>query len=90
MPEPIALSIGLQPKASEELDISVEVRPLGRQTELPVDLQISILDEEGSSVMQALAKRTEHIQLDFSGEPGERFSVKVALGNVSFTEDFLI
>lgn len=90
MPEPIALLISLQPKASEEMDISVEVRPLGRQTELPVDLQISILDEHGSSVMQALAKSTEHIQLDFSGEPGERFSVKVALGNISFTEDFLI
>ncbi len=88
--EPIALLIGLDPKASEEMDISVEVRAIGQHAELPGNLQISILDEMGNSVMQAIAKSTKHIQLDFSGEPNERFSVKVALGSSSFIENFLI
>ncbi|MGH7998649.1 MAG: hypothetical protein ACREPR_04260 [Brasilonema sp.] len=39
--------------------------------------------------MQATARNTKSIQLNFSSEIGERFSVKVALGDVSFTELFL-
>ena len=49
-----------------------------------------VLDENGDVVLQAIAKSTETIQLKFKGELGERFSVKVALGEVSVTEAFLV
>ena len=89
--EPVALVLGLFPVvASPELDISVEVYPTGTQTHLPQDLQLMILDREGTAVMQAQARSTKNIQLEFSGEPGECFSVKVALGEVSKTETFII
>lgn len=90
MSEAIILLISLESELAEETDIAVEVQSLDRQTELPLNLEISILDDEGHSVMQAVAKSSEHIKLRFSGEPDERFGVKVALGSVSFIEQFVI
>ncbi|MGC1246709.1 MAG: DUF1822 family protein, partial [Spirulinaceae cyanobacterium] len=88
--EEVALIIGLTPTQESEMDVSVQVYPAGKQTYLPKDLQLMVLDERGEAVMQAQARSTKNIQLEFSGEPGEKFSVKVALGNVSVTEAFLI
>lgn len=88
--EQVALFVGLQPGETPEMDIRVEVHPAGGQTYLPQDLHLMVLDETGEVVMQAQAKSTKNIQLEFSGEPGERFSVKVALGDVSITEAFVI
>ncbi|MBE9128034.1 MULTISPECIES: DUF1822 family protein [unclassified Coleofasciculus] len=86
----VALCVGLKPTDSSELDISVEVYPTDAQAYLPRALQLIVLDEQGAAVMQAEARSTKHIQLEFSGEPGERFGVRVALGDVSITEAFLI
>ncbi len=88
--EEVALIMGLTPTENLEIDVSVQVYPAGKQTYLPRDLQLMVLDEGGDAVMQAQARSTKNIQLEFSGEPGEKFSVKVALGNVSVTEPFLI
>jgi hypothetical protein len=88
--EQVALSIGLQPTEFPEINISVEVYPIGGQTYLPQDLKLIVLDEAGEAVMQAQAKSTKKIQLEFSGEPEESFSIKVALGDVSITEAFVI
>jgi hypothetical protein len=41
--------------------------------------------------MEAQARSADnYIQLQFSGMPGEHFSVKVALGDASIIEDFVI
>ncbi len=89
--EQVALFVGLKPTTQSEMKISVEVYPIGGQTYLPEDLQLMVLDEKGETVMQAQARSTnKNIQLVFSGESGERFGVKVALGDVSITEPFLI
>jgi hypothetical protein len=88
--EQVALLVGLQPTEFPEINISVEVYPIGGQTYLPQDLKLIVLDEAGEAVMQAQAKSTKKIQLEFSGEPEESFSIKVALGDVSITEAFVI
>lgn len=88
--EQVALFVGLRPTTQSEIKISVDVYPIGGQTYLPEDLQLMVLDEKGETVMQAQARSTKNIQLKFSGESGERFGVKVALGDVSITEPFLI
>jgi hypothetical protein len=89
--EQVALFVGLTPTTSLELDILVEVYPTGNQIYLPPELQLMVLSAEGEAVMQAQARNSnKHIQIEFSGEPGEQFSVKVALGNASFTQAFLI
>lgn len=88
--EQVSLVVGLQRAKDPEMDISVQVYPAGGQTYLPQNLQLIVLDEDGQAVMQAYARSTENIQFEFSGEFGERFSVKLALGDFSITEPFLI
>lgn len=85
----IALVVGLISASTEEINIGVKVYPTGSQIYLPEELELLVLDEAGRSVMQATARNTKSIQLKFSSEIGERFSVKIALGDVSFTEVFL-
>lgn len=87
--QPIALVVGLIPASREEINIGVKVYPTGSQNYLPEELELLLLDEAGIAVMQATARNTKSIQLNFSSEIGERFSVKIALGDVSFTEVFL-
>ncbi|MEC4812040.1 MAG: DUF1822 family protein [Scytonema sp. PMC 1069.18] len=87
--QPIALLVGLLPVSKEEVNIGVKVYPTGGQNYLPEELELFILDEAGVAVMQATARSTKSIQLNFSSEVGENFSVKIALGDVSFTELFL-
>lgn len=91
---PVALVVTLtQVEASEEIDIRLRVYPTGLQNYLPPGLQLIVLDESGDSVpaLKAEARSADDwIQNKFSGKPGERFSVKVALGDVSITENFVI
>ncbi|MCL1474990.1 DUF1822 family protein [Argonema antarcticum] len=86
----VALCVGLKPVDESEVNIVVEVYPTGNQNYLPPDLQVMVLDDEGIAVMEAQARTTKNIQFEFSGELGERFSVKVGLGDVSITEGFVI
>ena len=84
----IALVVGLLPVSREEINIGVKVYPTGGQIYLPEELELIVLDSAGIPVMQAIARSTKSIQLNFSSEIGERFSVKVALGDVRLTELF--
>lgn len=87
----VFLVVALTPENDQEMDIIVEVHPTSGQTYLPPNLQLMVLDFEGAAVMEAQARSVnKNIQLQFSGEPGERFSVKVVLGDVSVVEDFVI
>jgi hypothetical protein len=88
--EQVAVFVGLTPTLSAQSDISVEVCPIGGQPYLPSDLQLMVLDEQGKSVLQAEAGNSESIEFQFSCEAGESFAVKVALGDFSITEKFLI
>ena len=87
---PIALVVGLLPTSEQEINIYVKVFPIGSEKYLPEELELIVLDDSGTAVMQATARSTKSIQLNFSSELGERFSIKVALCDVSFTEVFLV
>jgi len=88
---PVALIVRIAPSSDEEVDIRLRVYPVGGQIYLPLGLQLIVLDESGATCLEAQARSDDNwIQLKFSGEPEEQFSVKVALGNVSITEDFVI
>lgn len=86
----VALLVEVTPTASSAMKIAVAVYPAGERTHLPQDLQLAILDEEGDAVMQAQARSTDSMELDFRGEPGEQFTVKVTLGDRSLTEAFVV
>lgn len=89
--EQLALLIGVKLIDSTEVDITIEVHPTNEQVHLPVGLQLMVLDETGGVVMQATTTRgTESMELKFNAESGEKFGVKLSLGDVSITEEFLI
>ncbi|MEQ9670403.1 DUF1822 family protein [Coleofasciculus sp. G2-EDA-02] len=88
--EQVILVMNLIPTRSSELDISVEIYPTNGQSYLPKNLRLMILDDTGETVMQAEARSTKQIQLQFSGEAGECFKVRVALADISITETFII
>jgi hypothetical protein len=88
--EQIGLLVNLQTRTELERGIEVELYPTNHQVYLPQNLQLMLLDEYGKTVMQAEARSTKNIQLKFSGESGEVFSVKVALGETNIVETFVI
>lgn len=88
---PVTLIVTIAPAANSEVDIRLRVNPAGSQIYLPANLQLIVLDESGETILSAQARNADNwMQLEFSGEPGERFSVRLALGDVSITEDFVI
>jgi hypothetical protein len=91
---PVVLIVTLSSaEPEEEMDIRLRVYPTGSQTYLPAELKLLVLDDSGVPVpdLEATARSADNwIQLEFSGRSQERFSVKVALGDVSITEDFAI
>jgi len=84
------LFVGLEPVDAITMSILVEVRACGEQPELPHGLQIQVMDEAGEAVMQALARSTRRISLEFLGQQGDRFSIGLLLGDVSLTEAFSV
>ncbi|MEA5504773.1 DUF1822 family protein [Halotia wernerae UHCC 0503] len=87
----VVLVVTLPPDKEQEMDIIVEVYPTNGQHYLPPNLHLMVLDFEGKSVMEAQTRSSnKNIQLEFSCELGERFSVKLALGDISITENFAI
>jgi len=70
--------------------IAVSLGPLPPAQYLPPDLTLSVLDPDGVAVMQAQSRATEQLTLEFTGEPGDRFSVQITLGATTLTEAFEI
>ncbi len=92
--EPVALTVALIVALIEKagkIYILLRVYPTGDKAYLPPQLQLILLDESGKSVLEVTARRADAcIQLILSGNPSERFAVRVALGDAGVTEDFLI
>jgi hypothetical protein len=87
----VALVMELRPASAQKTDLIVQVHSTGGEIFLPPSLQLVVLDESGAVFLEARARRADnYIQLQFSGTTGERFSVKVALGDVGMTENFTI
>jgi hypothetical protein len=88
---PVVLVVELIPETDRRRNILLQVHPTGDRTYLPPHLQLTVLDEAGLIFLEAEARSADnYIQLQFSGLPGEQFSVRVALGDTSVVEDFVI
>jgi len=87
----VALMVAILPKAEGKVAILLRVYPMGSQTYLPSGLQLAVLDEDGDTFLETEARDSDnYIQLKFGGDRGERFSVRVALGDNRITEGFAI
>lgn len=87
----VVLIVTLQPENREELSIHLHVCPVNPQTVLPPQLKLIVLTASGEVFREITARETDiFLQYEFSGQRGEQFSIKVALGDVCFTEVFAI
>ncbi len=89
--ELVALIVTITPESDVNINILIELKPALSQIYLPANLQLILLDEYSEAIIDTkTTESNQHIQLDLSGEPGERFSIKVILGEVSFREYFIV
>lgn len=88
----VALIVALMPgDLPQEIDVLVEVRPTQGQTVLPPDLQLMVIDYNGTTVLSAQAvKGDPRITFALTGNIGEPFSVKLALNDFSYMQEFPI
>ncbi|NER51547.1 MAG: DUF1822 family protein [Symploca sp. SIO1A3] len=87
----IALSVALIQKVNGQVGILLRIYPTGDAAYLPPELKLLLLDESGQILREVTARQADiYIQLKLNGQPGEQFSVSVALGEGSITEDFVI
>ncbi len=87
----VVLVITLTPKPSKEIHIKMQVHPADEQAYLPENLIVKVLDQERTIIMSAHAKTANtHITLELSAQVGERFSVRLELGDTDITEAFIV
>lgn len=85
----VTLAVMLAPEPDSEVDIQVQVYPMGNQTCLPEGLKLIVMDESEEVVLEATSRDDDNfIQLKFSSELRELFGVTVALGEASVTKHF--
>jgi Protein of unknown function (DUF1822) len=88
--EQVALLVRVIATEASELNIGVQICPTGDRLYLPSQVQVRLLNALGAEITQARATVTETILLQFSGKPGEQFSIEVTSGARSLTETFMI
>ncbi len=86
----VTLIVTVIRKSDAEVVIRLRVYPSGSQAHLPPGLQLTILDNSGTCLEVQARGEDDWMQQEFCGEPGEHFSVKLALDDASITEDFMI
>ncbi|MBE9212420.1 DUF1822 family protein [Plectonema cf. radiosum LEGE 06105] len=81
----------LTPTNSDFFDIRLRVYPAENAVHLPQNLQLTILDESGNACMKTQAETAnDWIQLEFSCQHEEKFSVEFKLGETTITEEFVV
>ena len=88
--ESVILLVSIIPTTSAQIAICVEVYPNYCQAYLPQTLQVLLLDEAEKVVIKTEARSTKHIQWRFKAEIGDRFSIKLILNDINYTEFFLV
>ncbi|MCT7965584.1 DUF1822 family protein [Laspinema sp. D1] len=87
----LALLVKLSQESEEGIDILVRVFPIQESTDLPEQLKLMVLDEQGEVLEEVTAGRGNNcIEQPLSGEPGEGFVLKLELGELSATESFIV
>lgn len=93
MPQETVVLILRQKQLNEtEIEVNLRLYPSADAMYLPDRVQLIVLDETGNPIptLEAQARADNWIQLKFTGEPGDQFSVKVSLEDSSITENFLL
>lgn len=88
----VVLIVTRTPEDDQEISILLQVEPTNGQTTLPQNLQLSAFDKS-EIIHREVRAQTNNSSIELPrlvGFPGEQFSVKLALGELSIIEDFAI
>jgi hypothetical protein len=87
----VALMVSILRKSQNKVAVLLRVYPMGSQRYLPSGLELAGLYVNGTPFLQAQARgQDDYIQLKFSADFGEGFSVRVSLGDDRITEHFVV
>ncbi|NJO43006.1 MAG: DUF1822 family protein [Cyanobacteria bacterium CRU_2_1] len=88
----VVLPIAVTLNSDETVNVLVQIYPGCGQSYLPPNLKLLMLSEFGEPLQEVCSRgQDNYIQLrHFKGQLGDRFSIQVALDNVSVTEDFVL
>lgn len=87
----VLLLVQLTATNSEVFDIRLRVYPGDNAIHLPANLQLIVFDETGNTSMEVQARSADDwMQLEFSCQHEEKFSVKIVLGETSLIEEFVV
>jgi hypothetical protein len=80
------------PEVSPQMEILVQIHPMGGETYLPADLRMSLLSASGETLQEVRSRSHDnYIQLKrFRGLPGECFDIQVAFHETCLTEMFTV
>ncbi|MDJ0708679.1 MAG: DUF1822 family protein [Leptolyngbyaceae cyanobacterium MO_188.B28] len=89
--ETVILIAAITPDSDLKMHLMVKVSPIQGKTYLPPNLHLSLLDEQGGILRESKARdKNQTIQFMFRGEPGDHFSIEIALEDSSIIEDFVV
>lgn len=87
----IVLLMELTPTNSTIFDIRLRIYPAENTVHLPQNLQLTVFDESGNACMATQAETADDwMQLEFSCQHEEKFSVELKLGETTIIEEFVV
>ncbi|MEH1841585.1 MAG: DUF1822 family protein [Nostoc sp.] len=88
----VVLLIGLKTEIDGKIGLRVQLHPANAETYLIPNLRVILLSQTGTILQEVTSRSHDHyIQLKkFKSSPGIRFSIQVALEDVSIKEDFVL
>ncbi|MBW4574523.1 MAG: DUF1822 family protein [Aphanothece sp. CMT-3BRIN-NPC111] len=91
---PVALMVAILQKPDQKIAVLLRVYPMGSKDTLPPNLKLAVCDagipDRVVEVQARSQPKDNYIQLKFTAEYGERFSINISLEEASFTEYFVI
>lgn len=87
----VFLIVKVTDSAKAELDIELKICSASDQVFLPPGLDVTVVDEDNQSVMNAQARAENRwVEMGFHAERGDRFQLRIQLDTVVLTEFFLV
>ncbi|NJK49097.1 DUF1822 family protein [Candidatus Gracilibacteria bacterium] len=87
----VALAIAISQNDDETVKVLVQIHPSRPQTYLPSNLRLLMLNDTNETLQEVRSRSQDnYIQLKrFEGQIGDSFKIRVALNEISITEDFI-
>ncbi|MBO3463369.1 DUF1822 family protein [Aetokthonos hydrillicola Thurmond2011] len=91
--QPVALLVQLTSTTTEDFKICVRLCPTisSYSNCLPKGIQLLVIDDNDMICMQRQVEEVDSwVEHEFTGKPGEQFSIRIVLKNLIFSENFMI